>query len=350
MDLDQLLAENSLGALLVSSLANIRYLTGFTGSNALLLVHRDRPLLATDPRYTMQAAHETTCRVLAGRGLLVRLIAPAIRKLRLRAIGIEAARMNVATFEALRKELPSEVELKPTTGLVEGMRAVKSPEEVEKIHQAVVLCSQAFGKFVRHVKPGVTELHLAAELDYQVRKLGAEGSSFETIVASGERSAYPHAAPTEKPIGHRELLLIDVGAELHGYSSDMTRMIHVGRPPAKARELHRVVLEAQLAALDAVRPGVSASHIDRTARQVLHAHGLAHLFSHSTGHGLGLEIHEPPRLGKGEKTRLKAGMVLTVEPGVYMEGFGGIRIEDTILVTSHGCQVLTPTSKELFVV
>ena len=320
----QLLAENALDALLVSWLPNIRYLTGFTGSNGLLLVHRGRPVLATDSRYTLQAARETDCRVLARRGSLVRLLAPIIRKLGLRTIGIEAARMTLAAFEAVRAELQPPVSFKPTSGLVEGLRAVKSPEEVEKIRKAVILCSKAFESFARDIRPGITELELAAELDYQVRKLGAERNSFETIVASGERSAFPHAAPTAKTIRRRELLLIDVGAQLNGYSSDMTRMIHLGRPTAKTRELYRVVLEAQLAALDAVRPGVAASRIDGTARRVLRRSGLAHLFTHSTGHGLGLEIHEPPRLGKGEKTPLQAGMVLTIEPGVYMEGFGGV--------------------------
>jgi Xaa-Pro aminopeptidase len=213
-----------------------------------------------------------------------------------------------------------------------------------------MLCSSAFTNLLGQIRPGVTEMELAAELDHQMRKLGAEGSSFETIVASGERTAFPHAEPTDKPIQHRELLLIDVGARLNGYSSDMTRMVHVGRPTSKARQLYAAVLEAQQAALDSVRENVTASRVDRSARQVLDGYGLAPLFMHSTGHGLGLEIHEPPRLGKGDKTRLKAGMVVTIEPGVYLEGLGGVRIEDTIVVTPKGCEILTPTSKELLVV
>jgi Xaa-Pro aminopeptidase len=258
--------------------------------------------------------------------------------------------MSVATYEALRAQLAPGTQLRSSTGLVEEIRSVKSRHEIEQIRAAVRLCSNAFANILPYVRPGVRELDLAAELDYQMRKLGAEKSSFETIVASGPRSALPHAQPAAKTIGQRELLLIDVGAQLNGYSSDMTRMLHLGRPSAKTRRLYRVVLEAQQAALDAVRENIAASRVDLATRRVLKAHGLAPLFTHSTGHGLGLEIHEPPRLGKNEKTLLRAGMVLTVEPGVYIEGFGGIRIEDTVVVTSHGCEILTPTSKELLVV
>ncbi|MCW5983414.1 MAG: aminopeptidase P family protein [Bryobacteraceae bacterium] len=344
------MAELGLDAMLVSALPNIRYLSGFTGSNGLLLIYGGEAVLATDPRYATQVRQETACRVVVKRGAMVRAIGPVIRKLGLRAVGFEASRMDVATFHALSKEVASHAALKPAAGLVERIRAVKSPEEVERIRRAVRLCSAAFNDVVRRVRPGIRELELAAELDYRMRKRGAEGPAFETIVASGARSALPHARTSPKPIGRRELLLIDVGAQLNGYSSDMTRMLHLGRPAAETRRLYRVVLEAQRAALDSVRAGVVASQVDRSARRVLQAQGLGPRFAHSTGHGLGLEIHEPPRLGRRETARLEAGMVVTVEPGAYIEGFGGIRIEDTVLVTSKGCEILTPTSKELMVV
>jgi len=187
---------------------------------------------------------------------------------------------------------------------------------------------------------------LAAEIDYRMRKLGAEKPAFETIVAAGARSALPHAQPSDKIIGPNELLLIDMGATLAGYASDMTRSVFLGRAGSRIKRIYEAVLEAQLAALDAVRPGVTAGHVDRQARQALKRRRLDNAFVHSTGHGLGLEIHEPPRLGKNDKTRLQEGMAITIEPGAYLEGFGGVRIEDTAVVTKNGCEILTPTSKE----
>jgi Xaa-Pro aminopeptidase len=192
----------------------------------------------------------------------------------------------------------------------------------------------------------MTETALAAEIDYQSRKLGADGPSFDTIVAAGERAALPHARPGAAKIG-AGMLLIDMGAFLNGYASDMTRMLHIGLATAKYKRAYRAVLEAQLASIAAVRPGATAASIDRAGRRVLLGYGLEREFIHSTGHGLGLEIHEGPRLGKSDKTKLETGMAITIEPGVYIEGWGGIRIEDTVLVTGYGCEILTPTSKDL---
>ena len=180
-----------------------------------------------------------------------------------------------------------------------------------------------------------------------MRRLGAEKPSFETIVAGGARSALPHAQPTAARIANGQLVVVDMGAVQDGYCSDMTRMLFVGNAGAKVRRTYRAVLEAQLAAIDAVRAGAVTRNVDRAARRTLKGYGLDRAFVHSTGHGLGLEIHEPPRVGKRDKTRLEAGMAITIEPGVYVEGFGGIRIEDTVVVTENGCEILTPTSKEL---
>jgi Xaa-Pro aminopeptidase len=192
----------------------------------------------------------------------------------------------------------------------------------------------------------MTESELAAEIDYQSRKLGAEAPAFDTIVAAGERAALPHAHPCPASIG-LGILLIDMGAFQDGYASDMTRMVHVGPAPAKYKKAYRAVLEAQLAALEAVRPGVTTGSVDRAARSTLKSHNLDREFIHSTGHGLGLEIHELPRIGRKDKTKLAPGMAITIEPGVYIEGWGGIRIEDTVLVTAKGSEILTPTSKDL---
>ena len=225
---------------------------------------------------------------------------------------------------------------------------VKSGPEIALIRRSVEVNSKAFEAALRTVRPGRTrEVDLAAEIDYRMRKLGAERPAFETIVASGPRSALPHAQPSQRIARENELLLIDMGATLDGYASDMTRVVFLGRPGTRIKRIYHAVLEAQLAAIDAVRPGVTAAYVDRQARRSLKSEKLDKAFVHSTGHGLGLEIHEPPRLGKGEKTRLREGMALTIEPGAYLEGFGGIRIEDTVVVTKNGCEVLTPTSKEV---
>jgi Xaa-Pro aminopeptidase len=197
---------------------------------------------------------------------------------------------------------------------------------------------------------GMTERDLAAEIEYRMRRLGAEKPSFETIVAGGRRSALPHAQPTAAPLRTGQLVVIDMGAFVDGYASDMTRMLFLGTPGARVKRVYAAVLEAQLAGIDAVRAGVPACKVDAAARRVLRAHGFERAFVHSTGHGLGLEIHEPPRLGKRDKTILQPGMAVTVEPGVYLENFGGIRIEDTVEVTATGCRVLTPTPKELRVI
>jgi Xaa-Pro aminopeptidase len=191
------------------------------------------------------------------------------------------------------------------------------------------------------------ERDLAAELEYRMRRLGAEKPSFETIVAGGVRSALPHAQPTSAPLRAGDLVVVDMGAFQDGYASDMTRMLFLGRPTARVKRTYRAVLEAQLAAIDCVRAGVPVAQVDRAARRVLKGYGLDRAFVHSTGHGLGLEIHEPPRIGKRDKSVLREGMAITIEPGVYLEDFGGIRIEDTVVVTAGGCDILTPTSKEL---
>jgi Xaa-Pro aminopeptidase len=227
------------------------------------------------------------------------------------------------------------------------MRMIKTDDEIARIRRSVLTNSEAVEKTVGSIRPGVSESAIAAELEFKMRRLGAEKAAFETIVAAGQRTALPHAQPTSQKLANDELLLIDMGACQNGYMSDMTRTLFVGRPDRKIRSMYKAVLNANLAAIDSVREGATAGQIDHKARQVLESEGLGKSFVHSTGHGLGLEIHESPRIGKKEATRLEAGMVITIEPGAYIRGFGGIRIEDTVLVTRHGCEVLTPTSKEL---
>jgi Xaa-Pro aminopeptidase len=342
-----LLEEPKLDALLVTSLHNVRYLTGFTGSNAALLLYKDaHAVLYTDPRYTVQSRQQVDCRVKIAKNTLGRSILQDIRRTAPRRIGFEQDHLTVGQMEALKKELPVRAELVPVTGVVEGLRMVKDAGEIDLIRASVDVNSRAFERALKRLRPGMAEAELAAEIDYQSRKLGAEAPAFDTIVAAGERAALPHAHPgTQKILPG--MLLIDMGAFREGYASDMTRMVYLGTAPPKYKRAYRAVREAQLAAIDTVRAGAKTSAVDRAARLVLRGYGLDREFVHSTGHGLGLEIHEPPRIGRKDKTKLEAGMAITIEPGVYMEGWGGIRIEDTVLVTRDGCEILTPTSKEL---
>jgi Xaa-Pro aminopeptidase len=343
------LAGRKIDALLVSFSPNLRYLTGFTGSNGNLLVLPDRAILFTDPRYGLQAPQEVTCDIRVAKGPLHKAVITAIKRLRLRRIGFEPGRMSHELFTALKDALPMRASLHEAGGWIEELRMVKSPAEIAAIRRSVQTNSCAFEQTVSRIRVGITEQDLAAELEYRMRRLGATKPSFETIVASGVRSALPHARPTGATLTEGPVL-VDMGTEQEGYASDMTRMVFLGRPAAKVKRMYRAVLEAQLAAIDAVRPGVRTALVDAAARNVLKGYGLDAAFTHSTGHGLGLEIHEPPRIGRRDKTPLAAGMAITIEPGVYVEGYGGIRIEDTVLVTEKGCEILTPTSKELRVI
>ena len=344
--------QHKLDALLVSSLPNVRYLTAFTGSNAMVLLTPESMTLITDPRYDIQAREESRqallpTRVAVSKKHLWETALQAVERRKLKRVGFEASQLSFEQHKAMASQLPSGFALKPTSRLVEELRLVKTVEEIALIRRSVLTNSSAFEAVVQQIRPGMTENDVAAELDYQMRKRGAEGPAFETIVASGARTALPHARPTLKTLNPNDLILIDVGACQDGYMSDMTRMLFLGKPDKKVRAMYAAVRDAQLAAIGAVREGAATRKVDRAARSVLQGAGLDRAFVHSTGHGLGLEIHEAPRVGKKDKTKLKAGMVITIEPGAYVEGVGGMRIEDTVLVTSAGCEVLTPTSKDL---
>lgn len=344
------LENRELDGMLVSSPASVRYLTGFTGSNGTILVLPGEAVFFTDPRYAIQSRREVSCRTQVCKGPILPAMAAMAAARRVRRLGFEGGHISYAGYDLLRTNLPGNTSLEPVSGWLEAHRMLKSESEIELIRRSVATNSKAFELAARRVRAGMREQDLAAEIDHQMRRLGAEKPSFETIVAAGERSALPHAHPTGARLAAGQPVLVDMGAFLDGYASDMTRMLFLGAPGARMRHLYDAVLEAQLAAIDAVRPGVTTAQVDRAARRVLKGYKLDRAFVHSTGHGLGLEIHEPPRIGKKDKTPLAAGMAITIEPGVYLEGVGGIRIEDTVVVTRAGCEVLTPTSKELRVV
>jgi Xaa-Pro aminopeptidase len=315
----------------------------------MLLIEQGKCILFTDSRYTFQAKDEVFgARIEIIKGGLIRAVGDYLRGKRRRLnLAYSPSHMTVGHKDALQA-IAGNVQWVPDMDAVEDLRSVKDASEIAAIRAAADLIGDVFREVAGSIKPGIKELDLAAKIEYGIKMRGGSGPSFDTIVASGPRSAWAHAQPTSKPLRKNELVVLDQGAILRGYCSDMTRTVFVGRASKRVRSLYNAVLEAQEAAKLAIRPGVTAAAVDKAARGVLTRHGLARYFTHSTGHGLGLEVHEKPRLGDGEKFVLQEGMVVTVEPGVYVEGFGGIRIEDDVVVTGKGFNDLTTASREFF--
>ncbi len=339
------LEESRVDAFLVTHLPNVRYLCGFTGSAGVLAFAKPRFALFTDGRYTEQARQETAgARVVIKKKAALSASGEWVARARARRVGVEAEHLTLSARAGLGKVLKTPV--KPMAGLVERLRMIKDPAELERIQRAVQLGSSLFQTAVQAIRPGASEASVAAELEYAARRAGAEGMAFETIVAAGPHAALPHWRASSQPIPNTGFVVLDFGVILSGYCSDMTRTMWVGKPDQAARDLYQAVLEAQLAGVEAVRPGTTTGEVDQAARRVLHKAGLSRYFTHSTGHGVGLEIHEAPRLARGQTEVLRPGMVVTIEPGAYIAGKGGVRIEDMVAVTENGHQVLTPTTKE----
>jgi Xaa-Pro aminopeptidase len=354
-ELRKRLASSRLDGLIVSHLPNIRYLCGFTGSAGLLLVEEAGSTFFTDVRYDTQGREEVKgAKVIIARKALWKALGERIAARRGRSkawtIGIEGEHLTVAERKRLADLLPSGVRLRNAPALVERARMIKEDDELELIRAAVRLGATLFDRALEVLRPGAKEVEVAAEMEYTARRAGAEEMSFPTIVASGTRSALPHGRATEQVIASGGFVVCDFGVILAGYCSDQTRTVWVGARQEEARNAYESVREAQQAAIAAVRPGVSAGEVDAAARNVLHKAGLGRHFTHSTGHGVGLEIHEAPRVAAGQKEVLKPGMVITIEPGVYFPGKWGVRIEDMVAVREGGCEVLTPTRKDFLAV
>ncbi|MFZ0807396.1 MAG: Xaa-Pro peptidase family protein [Candidatus Sulfotelmatobacter sp.] len=349
------LATTRFDGLLISHLPNLRYLCGFTGSAGTLLVEGSGSVFFTDVRYDTQAHEEVqAAKVVIARKSIFEALADLLRSRRKRArgwdVGIEAEHFTIAEKKRLAKLLPAGVRLKDAPPIVERERMIKDDAELDLIRAAVALGATLFDRALKVLRPGVKEVDVAAEMELAARRAGAEGMSFPTIIASGPRSALPHGRASEQAIAPGGFVVCDFGVILEGYCSDQTRTVWVGPRSENARSAYEAVREAQQAALEAVKPGVTAGEVDEAARKVLRKAELGKFFTHSTGHGVGLEIHEPPRVASGHKTVLKPGMVITIEPGVYFPGKWGVRIEDMVAVTESGCEVLTPTSKEFIAV
>jgi Xaa-Pro aminopeptidase len=336
--------------MLLTHLPDVRYLCGFTGSNAALVLAGGRAVLFTDGRYTAQAKAEAVGSkvVIATKPAVVAacewMAAEGVRR-----CGFDAAQTTVAGLETMRKAVGA-ARVRRTTlvavgALVARMREVKDAEEIARMRAAARVGCELFEGMLAYLEAGLTETEVAATLEYAARLAGAEGMSFDTIVASGERSALPHGRATAAKLPKRGFVTLDFGVILDGYSSDMTRTVHMGKAMPGERDVYDSVLEAQEAAVASVAPGVTAGEVDEAARSVLRRMKLDQYFSHSTGHGVGLEIHEGPRLAAKQKQVLEQGMVITIEPGVYMPGRFGVRIEDMVLVTARGGEVLTPSVK-----
>jgi Xaa-Pro aminopeptidase len=350
------LADDGLDLLVVSHPVNVSYLTNFSGESSWLLVGRDRAVLVSDGRFTEQLAEECQdlpTHIRPPAKAIQNAVGEVIGKLGARAVGFESGHLSVSDFETLKDAAPA-VQWKGEKQRIEKMRAVKEEIEVEELREAIRFAERAFDMFRSMLRPDDNEKELSDALEMYVRRAGGRCTSFPTIVAVGPRAALPHCPPSSRRVYEAELLLVDWGASGRFYKSDLTRVL-VPRKTSrlcegvepKLQEVYNVVLNAQQAAIAALRPGVKSCDIDAAARQVIAAAGYGEYFTHSVGHGLGMQVHELPSLRPGIEALLEAGMVVTVEPGVYVPGWGGVRIEDDVLITPDGCEVLTHLPKDL---
>ena len=345
--LQALLREKGLDSLLVTSPLDWYYLTGFTGEAGVMLVDPRNLTLVTDGRFAVQAREEARkLQVVLQNDGLYRTCGQVLRQRQRKRVGFDPGQLSVLELGLLRKSAGAGIRFRHATGLLQGLRARKDPSELAKMRDSAILASEVVESAIKLLKPGVSEFEVAAEVEYQMRQRGASGPAFETIVAFGARAALPHARPTAKRLKKGELVVLDLGAILENYCSDLTRTVFFGKAPAKIRLWYGAVREAQAAAIACVAEGRTCGEVDAAARAVLAAHRLDQYFVHSTGHGLGLEVHEDPRLAKGQKTQLASGNVITIEPGVYVAGVGGIRIEDDVAVHQGQGEVLTRASRD----
>ena len=347
--LAQALSEQGLGYFLVSNPTNVTYLTGFSGESSYLLLAKSRTVLISDFRFIEQLAEECPgleTHIRPTTQTLQQAACEVIGKLGVRTLGFEGTHLTVADLETLR-ELAKTVDWKDCRDRVEQLRAVKDPSEVSAIRDAISIAERAFAAFKALLRPHDQEKDLSDALEMYVRRSGGRCTSFASIVAVGPRAALPHAPPTSKAIAEAELLLVDWGASGRFYQSDLTRVLTKRTISPKLEEVYQVVLTAQARALREIRPGVKAQDVDAIARTSIAAAGYGDHFGHGLGHGIGLQVHEAPALRPTSTTILQPGMVVTVEPGIYLRGWGGVRIEDDVLVTPVGCEVLTSVPKDL---
>ncbi len=335
-----------INAVLVSKPVNVRYFSGFTGDSTILIITRRRQILVTDGRYDDQARLECPqFEIVKQERGLFKAVADQLKSIGIRRVGFEGNAITFAEHAALQKLLP---EWNFVALALDGLRQVKDADEIERLRRACSIADRAFEEVLNYIRAGVREIEVAARLEYLMRQYGSERAAFETIVASGLNGCYPHARASSKMINDGEFVTMDFGAVVEGYHSDMTRTVMVGQANDEQRRIYNAVLDAQLLGLKSIRAGVSGREVDKKVRDFLKKADLEKHFTHGLGHGVGLEIHEDPRLSRLSRCKeLKAGMLVTDEPGVYVLNFGGVRIEDTVLVTAEGSEPLTRSPKEL---
>jgi Xaa-Pro aminopeptidase len=345
----QILAESRLQGFLVTFLPNVRYLTGFSGSNAVALVRHDDIFLVTDARYKNQAFTEVTgARTIIARGNLLEAIARNHLVSKKDRIGFEAGSLSVSTYSRLKGFLKG-ITLVPTDSLVEQVRVRKDESEIEMIRQAIRITDKVFKKILTILRPGMRELEVAAEIGYWHRIYGADSDAFDPIVASGVRGAFPHGRATSKKLDRGEMVTIDMGCRVRGYHSDLTRTVSLGKPGRELKSMYRVVLEAHQKALETAAPSLMVRALDGVARSHIRRNGYGKFFPHSLGHGLGLEVHEKPLVSARGIDVLHENSVITIEPGIYVPGLGGVRIEDVVVLRRGENEILTKAPKQLIV-
>lgn len=344
--LRETMSRQDMPYLLITDPNNRFYLSGFTGSTGVLLIGLEKSYFLTDFRYLEQVKEQCPGYELIKveqQSVFVSL-AQVLKGSKGEKLFFEENHLTVKAYLELKDALPK-IDLKPGSGLVEDLRMVKDAAEISLIKQVMAIGDAAFQHILGLIKPGVSEQELALELEFFMRRQGASGTAFETIMASGPRSALPHGVASERKLQQGDFLTMDFGALYQGYNSDMTRTIVLGEPTDKQQEIYQIVLEAQLAGLAAVKAGIPAKEVDAAARRVITQRGYGEYFGHGTGHGVGLAIHENPRVNTKDETILQPGMVITIEPGIYLPDWGGVRIEDSVLVTEQGCEILTSSPK-----
>jgi Xaa-Pro aminopeptidase len=349
--LRQVMKQQELQAILITNAFNRLYMTGFTGSSGYVYITRDRAVFLTDFRYMTQASQEITGYEIlehqpAGPTTLVKEL---LQKQGINQLGFEQDDVTYGAFVGYQRDFAG-IELVPTNQMIEKLRMIKDAGELQIMQEAADLADQTFSHILTKLKPGVSELDIALEIEIFIRKNGGTSTSFDTIVASGERSALPHGRASERKLQVNEFVKMDFGAYYKGYCSDITRTVMLGKPTDKHKEIYDIVLEAQLHCLDNLKPGMTGSAGDALARDVIVKYGYGDNFGHGTGHSLGMEIHESPRLSKQDNTILTPGMVVTVEPGIYLPGFGGVRIEDDVVLTDTGIKILTNSTKDFLTI
>jgi Xaa-Pro aminopeptidase len=348
-ELRKLMQHQALDGVLITSLFNRRYLSGFTGSAGFLLITKDQAILLTDFRYGVQAQEQASAfSVIQHKGSILQEVSNQIGQLGLTRIGLEKQQVTYQFYEDLTAMMAN-VEWSGIDEIMEQLRLVKSPEEIDMIRQACKIADDAFQHILNYIADGVVESDLALELEYFMRKQGATSSSFDIIVASGYRSALPHGVASSKQIRQGEFITFDFGAYYGGYVSDITRTVALGSPSAELKKIYDIVLNAQTYAVSRIKAEMTGKDADALARDLIEQAGYGQNFGHSTGHGIGLEVHEGPRLSSKSDVILQPGMVVTVEPGIYLPNIGGVRIEDDVLITNEGCDVLTHSPKELII-